>query len=247
MKNRVRSWVRVSLVSISALGLVSCASLLGREGELSMKSVSIYADLDANENSATAVDLVLVYNLELIQTLSKMSAVDYFAASKQLLLDNPGMLDVWHWELVPGQIVDKFKPAQPKWEAFAAFIFADYLTPGEHRLKVPCNGIVSVLLLKSGLKSVSVSDCGPDHKEGRTGNVPDGEGKPFYDEMCTIKTAPLKKGAPCYAGRPVSLTAQAFENPVRSSTVLSSPPAFVAVQPLPPIGAVQKGASNGSS
>src|SRR3990167_11339434 len=92
------------------LGLVACGN--DQLPELTMQSVSIYTDLDANNNSATAVDLVVIYDQELVKTLGQMSASQYFTSMKQLLLDNPTLLDIWHWELVPGQTVQNFSPKQ---------------------------------------------------------------------------------------------------------------------------------------
>ncbi len=126
--------------------------------ELSIDSVSIYTDLDANQNSATAVDLVIIYDQELVKLLGQMSAAKYFSSSKQMLLDNPTLLDVWHWELVPGQIVQDFSPPQEKGNAYAAYVFANYLTPGDHRIKVAPTGIVKILLLRNDLKNLAVYD-----------------------------------------------------------------------------------------
>jgi len=232
-----------------ALCLVSCASLFEPEGELEMESVSIYADLDANDNSATTVELVLAYSGELCQALSQLSADKYFAASKQLLLDNPGLLDIWHWELVPGQVVDKFKPPQPKGEAFGAYVFADYLTPGEHRLKVPCTGVLTVMLLKSGMKSVCVSECLQGRRRGETASMPgwqvSGES---YDEMCDVKSGPLQSSPPqptCFNQPPevvrpyeppCAMPQHRYQKPC-ARPVMSPTPAGppVAIQLLPPL------------
>lgn len=150
---------------LGTVGLVSCSS--STDPELSMKSVSVFVEPDANQNSAIAVDLVLVYNQELVNTLGKMSASKYFDSSSQLLLDNPTLLDVWHWELVPGQIVEDFEPPQEKGPAFGGFVFANYLTPGDHRVKVAPNGIVKILLLKSDLKNLATYDI-RDVNNGKT-------------------------------------------------------------------------------
>lgn len=147
------SWI-VPLFMLLSIGLVSCT--IEDLPELSIESVSIYAEPDANQNSAIAVDLVLVYNQELLKTLGKMSAAKYFASSKQLLLDNPTLLDIWHWELVPGQIVENFKPEQDKGDAYGAYVFANYLTPGDHRVRVAPNGIVKIRLLRDDLQNLAM-------------------------------------------------------------------------------------------
>lgn len=136
--------------------LVSCTNDL--LPELSIDTVSIYTDPDANQNSAIAVDLVIVYDQELEKILGQMSAAKYFSSSKQLLLDNPTLLDIWHWELVPGQIVQNFSPPQEEGDAYAAYVFANYLTPGDHRLKVAPTGVVKIILQRDDLKNLAIYD-----------------------------------------------------------------------------------------
>lgn len=178
MRMGITSFVKGRLIHFLnvfvALGLVSCTT--DNLPELSIDTVSIYAEPDANQNSATAVDLVLVYNQELEKTLGQTSAAKYFSSSKQLLLDNPSLLDIWHWELVPGQIVQNFTPPQEQGDAFAGYVFANYITPGDHRVKVAPDGIVKIILLKNDLKNVATSNT-HDMRVGTTmTNVPKGEG-----------------------------------------------------------------------
>ncbi|HUX79892.1 MAG TPA: hypothetical protein VMW10_09145 [Alphaproteobacteria bacterium] len=141
-----------------ALGLVACSNSNETLPELSIESVSIYTEPDTNQNSAIAVDLVIIYNEELVKLIGQMSAAKYFGSSRQLLLDNPTLLDIWHWELVPGQMVQGFEPPQEEGDAYAAFVFANYLAPGDHRIKVAPNGIVKVVLLRNDLKNLAVYD-----------------------------------------------------------------------------------------
>jgi type VI secretion system protein len=184
---------------LASLILVACSG--EPRPDLSIDSVSIYADPDANQNSAIAVDLVLVYDLELVNTLAKLSASKYFSMSKQLLLDNPTMLDIWHWELVPGQIVDNFTPDQEDGDAFAAFVFANYITDGDHRVKVAPDGVIKIILMKDDLKNYAVFNA-TDPKVGKT--VTDkpnpwvaGEGEDSFAKMkkgpVTAPSKPCKK------------------------------------------------------
>lgn len=170
--------------------------------ELSLDTVSIYTDTDANENSATAVDLVIVYDQELEKSLGKLSAAKYFSSSKQLLLDNPTLLDIWHWELVPGQIVQDFTPPQEQGDAYAAYVFANYLTPGDHRLKVAPSGVVKILLQRKDLINLVAFDV----HEVRTGVTMSSdstkrgeeEDEDDEDESPQIKLGPTKDiSAPC--------------------------------------------------
>lgn len=161
----IRNLILNSFFLCMTLGLASCSN--DPLPELIIESVSIYTDPDANQNSATAVDLVIIYDPELVKILGQLSADKYFGASRQLLLDNPSLLDIWHWELVPGQIVQDFTPPQEEGAAFAAFVFANYLTPGDHRLRVSPEGIVKILLTRTDLKNLAVFDL-HDSRVGTT-------------------------------------------------------------------------------
>jgi len=176
--------------SLLAIGLVSCT--IEDMPELSIDTVSIYAEPDANQNSAIAVDLVLVYNQELLKTFGQMSAAKYFASSKQLLLDNPSLLDVWHWELVPGQIVEDFSPPQDKGDAYGAYVFANYLTPGDHRVRVAPNGVIKILLLRDDLRNLAMFNT-HDVNMGKTmSNIDNKQDIEENDTPCQKKLGPTK-------------------------------------------------------
>lgn len=139
-----------------ALSLTACNN--ESVPELTIDSVSIYTAQDANQNSATAVDLVVIYDQNLVKSIGKMSASQYFSNTQQLLLDNPTLIDIWHWELVPGQIVQAFTPEEGETKAYAGYVFANYLTGGDHRLKVAPSGIVAILLQKNDLLNLSTEN-----------------------------------------------------------------------------------------
>ncbi|MBX9621289.1 MAG: hypothetical protein K2X28_04580 [Alphaproteobacteria bacterium] len=148
--------------TIAKLALAVALSLTGCGPDLSINSVTIYTDQDANQNSAIAVDLVVLYDDNLVKGLGQMSASQYFSTTSQLLLDNPTLLDIWHWELVPGQVVQVFSP-ETATAANGAYVFANYLTPGDHRLKVAPSGIIAILLQKNDLLNLSPENLAAVH------------------------------------------------------------------------------------
>ena len=90
----------------------------------------------ANQNSPVAVDVLFVYDRDLLNTVLQMSANDWFAKREQLARDYPQQsgFTVWSWEWVPGQTVQpQALPLQPK--ARAGVIFARYRFSGEHRAR----------------------------------------------------------------------------------------------------------------
>ena len=92
---------------------------------------------DANQNSPLAVDLLYVYDAKLLDQLLKLNASEWFAQRKQLkrdLLPGEGA-EIWSWEWVPGQQIP-IQQLPIKTSAEAGLVFANYLTPGNHRFRI---------------------------------------------------------------------------------------------------------------
>ena len=90
---------------------------------------------DANENTPLAVDFVVVYEKKILDKLLEKKARDWFAGREQFLRDYPDGVKSSKWEWVPGQEV---QPIEIDYGVGAkqVVLFADYLTPGEHRARI---------------------------------------------------------------------------------------------------------------
>jgi hypothetical protein len=101
----------------------------------------------ANQNQPVAMDVLLVYNKQLLQELLKMSASDWFDKRDQIKRDDPkgDALSAWSWEWVPGQRELVELPLQAK--ARAGIIFARYFSRGEHRARIDPHTSITVELL----------------------------------------------------------------------------------------------------
>jgi type VI secretion system protein len=110
-------------------------------------SIVLLAGDDANQNSPVAVDLVLVGDQALIDTLITMPASRWFAGRADLLRTFPGALTVRSHEVVPGQSLRLGESAWAGRKSLAAFVFADYLVPGEHRERLSLTGAGHVIQL----------------------------------------------------------------------------------------------------
>jgi type VI secretion system protein len=102
---------------------------------IALLRVSLYATKDANNNSATPVDLIVVYDPTLSKALSGLTAAQYFETANQLRQDNPTHVDIWRFEIVPGQLIKRFE-LKNLGSYGDAYVFANYLAPGPHRLKI---------------------------------------------------------------------------------------------------------------
>ncbi len=131
---------KITVAGLLALVIVSCGGngggAFGPPSSIWIDSISITASPDANDFSAIPVDIVVIYQKELLEKLSKTPAKDYFKMSKQLLKDYPGMIEIFSWEVVPGQsLFDQpvpMKGAAPE----GGFVFVNYIPPGEHRVRL---------------------------------------------------------------------------------------------------------------
>jgi type VI secretion system protein len=90
---------------------------------------------NANEDSALAVEMIVAYDEKVVDELLKMPARKWFDGREQFLRDHPEKIDTWKWEWTPGQTV---APLELSYGIGAkrVVLFADYLTPGEHRATI---------------------------------------------------------------------------------------------------------------
>lgn len=103
------------------------------------KNLVISATDNANADSAVAVDLVLVRDNAVIETLQNMPAAKWFASRTDIQRTFPEALTLYPYELVPAQSI-RLTPKQITAErALAVFVFANYATPGEHRARLLLN------------------------------------------------------------------------------------------------------------
>lgn len=101
---------------------------------------------DANGGSPVAVDVVVVYDQMLMDKLVQMSATDWFEQRDQFRRDFPQALDVWQWEWVPGQKVERQRlPIQAR-RSKGGLVFANYALPGTHRARIDLRKPVSLSL-----------------------------------------------------------------------------------------------------
>jgi type VI secretion system protein len=125
-------WILIPLVMLaSSCGLPNrVRSMFG--GQLPIQ-VSIAPD--ANEDSPLAVELIVVYENKIADKLMEKKARDWFAGREQFLRDYGDDVKSWKYEWIPGQEV---QPLDLEYGIGAkrVILFADYLTPGDHRATI---------------------------------------------------------------------------------------------------------------
>jgi type VI secretion system protein len=125
------------------------------------QQLAFAAAADANDNSALAVDVVLVKDKAMLDTLAAMPAARYFAAKADLQRTYPDALKAIGVEITPGQLIRIERGRFGAERAWAALAFANYAAPGEHRLRVPLDSRACVLRLDAQEFAVTDSPTGP--------------------------------------------------------------------------------------
>lgn len=103
---------------------------------LEWRSVSVLSASDANLNSALAVDVVLVRDDATLAMLASMPASKWFVTRGEIQKTFPQALSVHSMEIAPGQTLRLPSGAFGEARVTGVFVFADYLTPGEHRVRM---------------------------------------------------------------------------------------------------------------
>lgn len=104
--------------------------------KLSWDGFTVLAGTDANLNSAVAVDIVLARDDATLNLVSGLSAAKWFSTRNDIKKSFPQGLRYRSLELVPGQSVRLQGSEFEGLRVVGVLVFADYLTPGEHRARV---------------------------------------------------------------------------------------------------------------
>jgi type VI secretion system protein len=131
-------------------------TLVGLGGvRLSWREVVIAASDGANQNTATAVDVVLVLEETMVEKVVALPAHKWMEARSDLLKTYPGALSVRSFEVAPGQILQVPGERFGTPNVIAVFVFADYLSPGDHRMKV--EQLSGGIMINLGARDFSVT------------------------------------------------------------------------------------------
>jgi type VI secretion system protein len=133
--------------------LLILGALLVGSGCYANERLLLKADLSArtNQNYAVSVEIVFVYGDDLLKEMLKLPAREWFRRREALKRDYPGAtgFSSFLWEWVPGKrtITQKlrFKRA-PK----GVVLFANYITPGDHRVRVEPGRAIALHLSEAG-------------------------------------------------------------------------------------------------
>jgi type VI secretion system protein len=145
------------LASLSACGsLSSVGNFFGAKGSrLDWSGLTVVAAEGANQNTPVALDVVLLRDEASLAMVSALSASKWFSSRSDLAKTFPEGLSYRSLEIVPGQTLKLPASAFGASRLVGVMLFADYLTPGEHRMRV--DQLQGDILVQLGARSFTVS------------------------------------------------------------------------------------------
>lgn len=98
-----------------------------------LQKVNFNVHKGVNDNSPLRLDLLIVKNDALLQSLKGLTADQYFTERTQIQRDHPGQIQLYTWEILPGHRLQPMKINIEKVSSAGVIIFARYRSPGAHR------------------------------------------------------------------------------------------------------------------
>lgn len=155
----ILAFLLVNLTACGALDYVIPKGLMDyvapKGTKLAWDGFSIYATSDANLNSPVALDVVLLKDEASLTMVSGLPASKWFAARAELAKTFPQSLKYRSIEIAPGQTLRVPVSEFGSGRVTAVMIFADYLTPGEHRVRV--DQLQGEMLVQLGARAFTVT------------------------------------------------------------------------------------------
>jgi len=128
----------ISLTILTTLAVSSGCARKNSNGKAEGKVYLIEVDAENNANMGKPVtlDFVSAYDEQVVDTLETITASEWFKSKNNYILQFEGKIFVFNKEFVPGHQVQLEYTTGIDEDAIANFIFANYHSPGEHRIRV---------------------------------------------------------------------------------------------------------------
>ncbi|MEX3947301.1 hypothetical protein AB4Y40_06015 [Paraburkholderia sp. EG287B] len=136
-------WRAAALAFALAQVLAACSSL----PKVQVDTLAIAVSTQANQDTPIAVDAVLVRNQQLLDALLGLPSAKWFAQRDQWRRDHPEDITIVSFEVVPGQQVAAAPFPFGGKRGAGVVVFADYQTPGAHRVRLDTGPAHALLLL----------------------------------------------------------------------------------------------------
>lgn len=129
-------WALTACGAINALVEQGSQFLSPKGNRLEWRSVTVVAADGANLNSPVALDIVLLKDDATLNIVTAMSAAKWFSSRSDIEKTFPLGISYRSMEVVPGQKLKIPTETLGSERLMGVLVFADYLTPGEHRMRI---------------------------------------------------------------------------------------------------------------
>ncbi|MGI4859968.1 MAG: hypothetical protein ACRYHA_24195 [Janthinobacterium lividum] len=148
----------MAILACACLAMSGGCAMLGMQGShAGWREFTFIATPDANRNSPVAIDVALISNHDALEKVVALTAAQWFASRADLGATFPQGIRYRSWEIVPGQTLAVDKRAFAGSRVIAALVFANYGTPGAHRLRIDgFDGRVVVTMTATGFTLTSL-------------------------------------------------------------------------------------------
>ncbi|MFI5447673.1 hypothetical protein [Polaromonas sp. UC242_47] len=155
-------FLKICAVGLMLGGLSACSSMgsvanffMAKGNRLDWNGMTVIAADGANLNTPVALDVVLLRDDATLGMASALSASKWFSSRADLGKTFPEGLSYQSMEIAPGQTLKLPASTFGASRLVGVILFADYLTPGEHRVRV--DQMQGDILVQLGARSFSVS------------------------------------------------------------------------------------------
>lgn len=123
-----------------------------------LQKVYFEVDDQLNEDSPVTVNIVVLYDEKLLKMLAKYTADQYFKKLEQIKRDAGKNMDIFQWEIVPGQTLGP-QPVKPNHvTGVGTLVFARYTTAGDHRQAIGDDREVTIQMGAKDFKIVPIKN-----------------------------------------------------------------------------------------
>lgn len=126
----------ITLVVLCVFGVICSGCSTFGPANVWLKLVKFKVAEDVNSNAPVGIHLLVIYDKDVLDKLSKMPADRYFAQADQFKKDFDGKVDFYNWEVVPGQNLKDQDISPSKNGGLGVLVFARYSSPGDHRASI---------------------------------------------------------------------------------------------------------------
>jgi type VI secretion system protein len=132
------AFVLLSAIALSGCGTIDLIknAIFPPVPKVDIGDIQVFTDPGVNLNTALEFELVFAQDPDVLKKMSELTAAKWFELREDIRKTYPGGFESMKWELVPGQDLRLPNELFKDKRALAVMVFANYLTPGEHRARI---------------------------------------------------------------------------------------------------------------